>query len=230
MRIYVDIAGLDEALRARLNADHPDRPRLTLMPFLVLALVRAVPDFPQMNALYDDEAETIERHAAVHVGIATQTPSGLMVPVLRHAEALGFAHVWVSDHIVRPRTQDYPSPHLYDPLLALLPPVTNTDPPSDDDNVRPACTTTTPPTPLSPVPTTTLREPPRPLVASPLITLMYPELPEYDVPLLNNTQPDTPTDRRHHPDRSSQELGGYVGVGTATEGRRATPGGLPREL
>ena len=51
-------------------------------------MVRALADFPQMNALYDDEADTIERHAGVHVGIATQTPSGLMVPVLRHCEAL----------------------------------------------------------------------------------------------------------------------------------------------
>ena len=88
----VDVTDV-EALRARLNADHPDRPRLTLLPFLVLALVRAVPDFPQVNALYDDEAETIERPAAVHVGIATQTPSGLMVPVVRHAEALGLWQV-----------------------------------------------------------------------------------------------------------------------------------------
>ena len=53
------------------------------------ALVRAVADFPEMNALYDDEAETIERHAGVHIGIATQTPAGLMVPVVRHAEARG---------------------------------------------------------------------------------------------------------------------------------------------
>ncbi len=84
----VDVTDV-ETLRSRLNADHPGRPRLTLLPFLVLALARALPDFPQMNALYDDEAETIERHAGVHVGIATQTPSGLMVPVVRHAEALG---------------------------------------------------------------------------------------------------------------------------------------------
>ena len=78
-----------EALRARLNADHSDRPRLTFLPFLMQAIVRAVPDFPQMNALYDDEAEVIERHAGVHIGIATQTPSGLMVPVVRHCEARG---------------------------------------------------------------------------------------------------------------------------------------------
>jgi 2-oxoisovalerate dehydrogenase E2 component (dihydrolipoyl transacylase) len=84
----IDVTALEE-LRARLNAENPDRPRLTLMPFLMQALVRAVADFPEMNALYDDEAETIERHAGVHIGIATQTPSGLMVPVARHCEARG---------------------------------------------------------------------------------------------------------------------------------------------
>jgi 2-oxoisovalerate dehydrogenase E2 component (dihydrolipoyl transacylase) len=83
----VDVTAL-EALRATLNAEHQDRPRLTLMPFLMQALVKAVADFPEMNALYDDEAETLERHAGVHIGIATQTPSGLMVPVVRHCETL----------------------------------------------------------------------------------------------------------------------------------------------
>ena len=83
----VDVTALEE-LRATLNAENrPDRPRLTLMPFLMQALVRAVADFPEMNALYDDEAETLERHGGVHIGIATQTPAGLMVPVVRHCEA-----------------------------------------------------------------------------------------------------------------------------------------------
>ena len=82
----VDVTALEE-LRATLNKDgHPDRPRLTLMPFLMQALVKTVADFPEMNALYDDEAETIERHGGVHIGIATQTDSGLMVPVVRHCE------------------------------------------------------------------------------------------------------------------------------------------------
>lgn len=85
----VDVTVVEE-LRATLNSqERPDRPRLTLMPFLMQALVRAVADFPEMNALYDDEAETIERHGGVHIGIATQTPSGLMVPVVRHCEARG---------------------------------------------------------------------------------------------------------------------------------------------
>jgi 2-oxoisovalerate dehydrogenase E2 component (dihydrolipoyl transacylase) len=85
----VDVTALEE-LRATLNAENrPDRPRLTLMPFLMKALVKAVADFPEMNALYDDEAETLERHGGVHIGIATQTPAGLMVPVVRHCEARG---------------------------------------------------------------------------------------------------------------------------------------------
>jgi 2-oxoisovalerate dehydrogenase E2 component (dihydrolipoyl transacylase) len=84
----VDVTALEE-LRSSLNAERrQDRPRLTLMPFLMQALVKAVADFPEMNALYDDEAETIERHGGVHIGIATQTPSGLMVPVVRHCESL----------------------------------------------------------------------------------------------------------------------------------------------
>jgi 2-oxoisovalerate dehydrogenase E2 component (dihydrolipoyl transacylase) len=85
----VDVTAVEE-LRATLNAqDRPDRPRLTLMPFLMQALVRAIADFPEINALYDDEAEIVERHGGVHIGIATQTPSGLMVPVVRHCEARG---------------------------------------------------------------------------------------------------------------------------------------------
>ena len=85
----IDVTTLEE-LRSALNAEHKqDRPRLTLMPFLMQALVKAVADFPEMNALYDDETETIERHGGVHIGIATQTSSGLMVPVVRHCESLG---------------------------------------------------------------------------------------------------------------------------------------------
>jgi 2-oxoisovalerate dehydrogenase E2 component (dihydrolipoyl transacylase) len=85
----VDVSALED-LRTKLNAEQrQDRPRLTLMPFLMQAVVRAVADFPEMNALYDDEAETIERHGGVHIGIATQTPAGLLVPVVRHCEALG---------------------------------------------------------------------------------------------------------------------------------------------
>ncbi|MBC3453702.1 2-oxo acid dehydrogenase subunit E2 [Pseudomonas mosselii] len=83
----VDVTAL-EALRQQLNAKHGDsRGKLTLLPFLVRAMVVALRDFPQINATYDDEAQVITRHGAVHVGIATQGDNGLMVPVLRHAEA-----------------------------------------------------------------------------------------------------------------------------------------------
>jgi 2-oxoisovalerate dehydrogenase E2 component (dihydrolipoyl transacylase) len=89
----LDVTALEE-LRGYLNARYEaDRPRLTLLPFLVRALVRAAPQFPQVNALFDDEAGILRRHAAVHVGIATQTSQGLMVPVVRHAEGLGLWEV-----------------------------------------------------------------------------------------------------------------------------------------
>ena len=81
----VDVTEL-EALRSRLNAKHADRPRLTLLPFLVRAIVVAVREFPVVNARFDDEAGVVTRYGAVHVGIATHTDAGLMVPVLRHAE------------------------------------------------------------------------------------------------------------------------------------------------
>jgi 2-oxoisovalerate dehydrogenase E2 component (dihydrolipoyl transacylase) len=83
----VDVTALEE-LRTTLNAEErPDHPRLTLIPFLMQALVKAIVDFPEMNALYDDEAETIDRYGGVHIGIATQTNAGLLVPVVRHCEA-----------------------------------------------------------------------------------------------------------------------------------------------
>jgi len=82
----IDVTEL-EALRTRLNAKYgKERPRLTLMPFLVRAVVLAVREFPQVNARYDDEGAVVTRYAAVHLGVATQTDGGLMVPVLRHAE------------------------------------------------------------------------------------------------------------------------------------------------
>ncbi|HKT52890.1 MAG TPA: dihydrolipoamide acetyltransferase family protein, partial [Caulobacteraceae bacterium] len=77
-----------EALRAQLNAEPAERPKLSLLPFLMRALVRVLPDFPQVNAHFDDEAGVVHRYAAVHIGIATQTANGLMVPVARHAETL----------------------------------------------------------------------------------------------------------------------------------------------
>lgn len=82
----VDVTQL-EALRQDLNAHRSgEQPKLTLLPFFIRALVRVLPDFPQINARYDDDAGVLHAHEAVHVGIATQTPGGLMVPVIRHAE------------------------------------------------------------------------------------------------------------------------------------------------
>lgn len=83
----IDVTAIEE-LRAHLNEKHgTSRGKLTLLPFLVRALVVALRDFPQMNARYDDEAQVITRLGAVHVGVATQSDVGLMVPVVRHAEA-----------------------------------------------------------------------------------------------------------------------------------------------
>ena len=84
----VDVTALEE-LRAALNARATEeRPKLTLLPFLILGIVKAVGEFPQINAHYDDEDNVITRFGAAHVGVATQTPNGLMVPVVRHAETL----------------------------------------------------------------------------------------------------------------------------------------------
>ncbi len=84
----VDVTALEE-LRAELNGRFgKERGKLTLLPFLIKAMVRALPDFPQINARFDDDNGIVRRHEAVHVGIATQTPTGLVVPVVRHAEAL----------------------------------------------------------------------------------------------------------------------------------------------
>ena len=83
----VDVTEL-EALRARLNTRYgKERGRLTVLPFLVRAVVLGVREYPQINARYDDEAAVATRYGAVHLGIATQTEGGLMVPVVRHAES-----------------------------------------------------------------------------------------------------------------------------------------------
>jgi len=83
----IDVTALEE-LRSRLNAEKPaDRPRLTVLPFLMRAIVRAIGERPEINSIFDDEAGVIHRHGGVHIGIATQTDAGLMVPVVRHAEA-----------------------------------------------------------------------------------------------------------------------------------------------
>ncbi len=75
-----------ETMRGQLNQHRGSRPKLTLLPFLAVAICRALRDFPMMNAHYDDEAGVVTRHGRVHLGIATQTDAGLMVPVLRDAQ------------------------------------------------------------------------------------------------------------------------------------------------
>lgn len=87
---YVEECDLTEleALRLDLNEHRgEDQPKLTLLPFMMRALVKALPDFPQVNARFDDDEGVLHTYDGVHIGIATQTPGGLMVPVVRHAEA-----------------------------------------------------------------------------------------------------------------------------------------------
>ncbi|WP_113132241.1 dihydrolipoamide acetyltransferase family protein [Hyphomicrobiales bacterium] len=85
----VDMTALED-LRTTMNRDRkPDQPKLTILPYLMRALVRTIADQPAVNAIFDDGPGIIHRHHAVHIGIATQTPAGLTVPVVRHAEARG---------------------------------------------------------------------------------------------------------------------------------------------
>jgi 2-oxoisovalerate dehydrogenase E2 component (dihydrolipoyl transacylase) len=81
-----DVTAL-EATRAMMNADRGDNPKLTMLPFLISALCKTLPAYPQLNARYDDEANVIHRSGAVHMGMATQTDSGLSVAVIRNAES-----------------------------------------------------------------------------------------------------------------------------------------------
>lgn len=86
----IDVTALEET-RAQLNAGRGNRPKLTLLPLLIVAICKTLPDFPMLNARYDDEAGVVNRSGAVHMGMATQTPAGLMVPVIRNAES---RNVW----------------------------------------------------------------------------------------------------------------------------------------
>ncbi len=99
---YVDEVDVTEIerLRAQLNEQHDGvRPKLTILPFLIRAVVVAIVDFPQMNARYDDDTGVVNRHRSVHLGVAAQTPKGLMVPVIKNAEALG---LWdTADEVTR---------------------------------------------------------------------------------------------------------------------------------
>jgi 2-oxoisovalerate dehydrogenase E2 component (dihydrolipoyl transacylase) len=85
-----DVTALEET-RAMMNRDRGSNPKLTLLPFLITAMARALAEWPMLNATYDDDANVIIRSGAVHMGMATQTPNGLMVPVIRNAQALS---VW----------------------------------------------------------------------------------------------------------------------------------------
>jgi 2-oxoisovalerate dehydrogenase E2 component (dihydrolipoyl transacylase) len=82
----VDVTALED-LRAKLNVESRDRPRLTILPFFMRALVKAIGELPKVNAHYDDEGGIIRRYADVHIGVAVQTEAGLTVPVVRHAES-----------------------------------------------------------------------------------------------------------------------------------------------
>ncbi|MBB6504370.1 2-oxoisovalerate dehydrogenase E2 component (dihydrolipoyl transacylase) [Sphingomonas endophytica] len=81
----IDVTALEE-MRADLNAHRGERPKLTLLPLLIVAMCRTLPDFPMLNARYDDEAGVVTRAGRVHVGMATQTDAGLTVPVIRDAQ------------------------------------------------------------------------------------------------------------------------------------------------
>jgi 2-oxoisovalerate dehydrogenase E2 component (dihydrolipoyl transacylase) len=83
-----DVTALEQT-RAMMNNDRGGNPKLTMLPFLITAMARVLPDYPQINARYDDDAQVITRSGAVHMGMATQTPNGLMVPVIRNAESRG---------------------------------------------------------------------------------------------------------------------------------------------
>jgi len=81
-----DVTALEEA-RQMMNGDRGDNPKLTLLPFLITAMSRALADWPMLNATFDDEALVVTRHGSVHMGMATQTSNGLMVATIRDAQS-----------------------------------------------------------------------------------------------------------------------------------------------
>jgi 2-oxoisovalerate dehydrogenase E2 component (dihydrolipoyl transacylase) len=85
-----DVTALEDT-RAMMNRDRGGQPKLTLLPFLISAMGKAIADWPMLNATFDDDAMVVTRHGAMHLGMATQTPGGLMVPVIRNAQAMS---VW----------------------------------------------------------------------------------------------------------------------------------------
>jgi 2-oxoisovalerate dehydrogenase E2 component (dihydrolipoyl transacylase) len=93
-----DVTALEQT-RAMMNADRGGRPKLTMLPFLVTAMAKTLGDYPQLNTRYDDDENVLYRSGAVHMGMATQTPNGLMVPVIRNAETRS---VWdIASEILR---------------------------------------------------------------------------------------------------------------------------------
>lgn len=81
----IDVTAI-EAMRADLNANRGSKPKLTMLPMLIVAICKTIPQFPMINARFDDENGIVTRHGAVHLGMATQTDAGLMVPVIRDAQ------------------------------------------------------------------------------------------------------------------------------------------------
>jgi 2-oxoisovalerate dehydrogenase E2 component (dihydrolipoyl transacylase) len=93
-----DVTALED-MRAQLNSARGDKPKLTMLPLIIVAICRTLPQFPMLNARYDDEAGVVTRHGAVHLGMATQTDGGLMVPVIRDAQG---RNIWqLAREIVR---------------------------------------------------------------------------------------------------------------------------------
>lgn len=89
----VDLTEL-ERLRKHLNSQLPKgSPSYTYLPFLAMALVRVVEQFPKVNSRYDSERNVLVRHDGIHIGVATQTNDGLRVPVVRHAESLSLKEI-----------------------------------------------------------------------------------------------------------------------------------------
>src|SRR3546814_13135129 len=101
----MDVTALEE-MRADLNANRGGRPKLTMLPFLIVAICRTIPEFPVINARYDDEGGVVTRYGAVHLGMATQTDAGLLVPVRRDGQA---KNVWQPARAIPRRAKAQPT-------------------------------------------------------------------------------------------------------------------------
>ncbi|MEP0728706.1 MAG: dihydrolipoamide acetyltransferase family protein [Parasphingorhabdus sp.] len=86
----IDMTDLED-MRQDLNANRGERPKLTMLPLMIAAICKSLPKFPMLNATFDDQAGQVSRHGAVHLGLATQTDQGLMVPVIRNAQDM---NIW----------------------------------------------------------------------------------------------------------------------------------------